>query len=43
MFNKLNNNKRPGIGAMLGACGLPDEDAEDFDEDMEDPFEEPEK
>ena len=25
-------------GAMLGACGLPEEDAEDFDEDMDDPF-----
>ena len=28
-------------GAMLGACGLPEEDAEEFDEDMEDPFEQP--
>jgi len=25
-------------GAMLGACGLPEEDAADFDEDMDDPF-----
>jgi len=23
---------------MLGACGLPEEDAADFDEDMDDPF-----